>query len=195
MNQRADAYEDYYRHLARRSWRGALYRRHWLYRRICKRLCGATLDVGCGIGDMLRYRPETVGVDVNPRAVAFCREQGLQAHRMEPDVLPFGDGEFNSVLMDNVLEHIADPGPLLAEVRRVLRVDGRLVVGVPGRRGWDSDPDHKIRYNERELADRLVVAGFQLREMFYTPLFRSSVLDACLRQYCIYGTFVPDRLY
>ena len=93
MNKPADGYEEYYRHLAGRSWRGALYRRYWLYRRICKRLRGATLDLGCGIGDMLRYRPGTVGVDVNPRTVDFCRQQGLPAHQMELDVLPFGDCE------------------------------------------------------------------------------------------------------
>ena len=183
------SYDDYFLHLANRSWRGALYRRHWLYRRIAKRLRDETLDLGCGIGDMLEYRPGTIGVDINPRTVNFCRQRGLPAHQMEPDRLPFPDASFDSVLMDNVLEHIAEPEPVLAEVRRVLRPGGRLVVGVPGRRGWDSDPDHKVFYDERSLEQRLVTAGFALRELFHTPLVRSAWLDRRLRQYCVFGVF------
>lgn len=185
-------YDDYFRYLANRSWRGALYRRHWLYRRIATRLRGATLDLGCGIGDMLDYRPGTIGVDVNPGTVEFCRRRGLPANQMEPDRLPFADGSFDSVLMDNVLEHIAEPGPVLAEVRRVLRPSGRLVVGVPGTRGWNSDPDHKVFYDERSLEQRLATAGFGLRELFHTPLVRSACLDRRLRQYCVYGVFEPE---
>jgi SAM-dependent methyltransferase len=182
-------YDEYFRRLMGRSWRGALYRRHWLYRRIAKRLRGRALDLGCGIGDMLRYRPETVGVDVNPNTVDFCRKEGLHAHRMELNQLPFDDKSFDSVLMDNVLEHIAEPALLLGEVRRVLRFSGRLVVGVPGYRGYSSDPDHKVFYDERGLQQRLASEGFQLREFFYTPLVRSRWLDQRLRQYCIYGVF------
>jgi SAM-dependent methyltransferase len=181
---------DYFNYLSRRSRLGAAYRRFVLYPRVVARLRGRCLDVGCGIGDMLLHRPDTIGADVNPRTVEFCRSRGAQASLMQPDQLPFDDGSFDSALMDNVLEHIAQPEALLRDVHRVLRPEGRLLVGVPGTRGWASDPDHKVLYDEVSLRDCVNVAGFTLKESFHTPLWRSSFLDRHIRQYCVYGLFV-----
>lgn len=187
----AAADEEYFRYLRGRSRIGALYRRWLLYPRLAKRLTGQCLDVGCGIGDMLAYRgSETVGVDVNRSNVAYCRARGLTAQDMDVDRLPFDDCAFDSALMDNVLEHVSEPAPLLAEVRRVLRPRGCLLIGVPGRRGWAADPDHKVFYDEDSLRECVSTAGFTLMECFHTPLWRSAFLDRHVRQYCVYGLFV-----
>jgi SAM-dependent methyltransferase len=182
--------ETYFEYLQQRSRLGEQYRQRWLYPRLSRRLCGRTLDVGCGIGDMLVHRPNTIGVDVNPHTVALCRSRGVEAVQMDPDRLPFAASEFDSVLMDNVLEHIAQPRPLLHEVRRVLRAGGRFLVGVPGRRGWDSDADHKVFYDQSSLAACVESAGFTRMEFFHAPLWRSAWLDRHLRQYCLYGLFM-----
>jgi SAM-dependent methyltransferase len=181
--------DEYFEYLTRRSRLGALYRANWLYPRLSRHLIGRTLDVGCGIGDMLVYRRNTVGVDINPHTVKYCRARGAEAHLMNVDELPFGRGEFDSVLMDNVLEHILEPERLLAEVRRVLVARGRLLIGVPGSKGWSSDPDHKVRYDEDSLASTGHRHGFRLLETFHTPLWRSAWMDRKLRQYCIYASF------
>lgn len=187
--------DEYFDYLSRRSRLGALYRRNWLYPQLSQRLLGRTLDVGCGIGDMLVYRNDTVGVDINPRTVAFCQARGAQAHLMRPNELPFDAGEFDSALLDNVLEHLAEPAPLLGEIHRVLATNGRLLIGVPGRKGWASDPDHKIAYDEGALVDTGRHHGFRHLETFHSPLWRSAWLDRTLRQYCIYAAFerVDDR--
>jgi len=182
-------HEDYFQYLSRRSKLGAFYRRFFLYPRLSRRLRGRTLDVGCGIGDMLVYRPGTVGVDINPLTVKFCQSRGAQAHLMSPDQLPFAAGEFESVLMDNIMEHIVAPDNLLAESHRVLKAGGHLLIGVPGRRGWDSDPDHKVLYSEKTLVDVVQRMGFRHIETFHTPLFKSAWLDLHLRQYCIFACF------
>jgi SAM-dependent methyltransferase len=184
-----DIYFDY---LMRRSRLGQFYRRHLLYPRLVKRLRGRLLDVGCGIGDMISFHQDSVGVDINQRTVDYCRQRGAEAYVMEPDRLPFAESTFDSLLLDNVLEHIAEPEPLLAEARRVLRPGGRLLVGVPGQRGWDSDPDHKVHYDEAALVTRMAASGFRIKELFHTPMFRSAWLSDRVRQYCIYGVF--DRV-
>ena len=182
-------HDEYFEYLSRRSRLGALYRAHWLYPRLARRLVGRSLDIGCGIGDMLIHRGNMVGVDINPRTVAFCQSRGATALLMQPDALPFAQGEFDSALMDNVLEHIFQPQRLLSEVRRVLKPGGRLLVGVPGARGWASDADHKVFYDEGALRTCMSAAGFKPVECFYTPLWRSARLDEHLRQYCLYGLF------
>ena len=182
-------HEEYFEYLTRRSRIGALYREYWLYPQLVRRLRGKSLDIGCGLGDMLVHRANTMGVDINPHTVAFCNARGAPAVVMQPDQLPFAAAAFDSVLMDNVLEHIPQPERLLSEVHRVLRPEGRLLVGVPGARGWASDPDHKVFYDEEKLRASMATAGFDSVECFYTPLWRSAWLDRSLRQYCLYGLF------
>ena len=180
-----DTYNEY---LLRRSRLGLMYRTGVLYPRVAPYLKGRTLDIGCGIGDMLKFSPGTIGVDINPRNVDHCRRQGFEAHVMAPDELFFADNSFDSAILDNVLEHVADPAPLLAEVRRVLRSGGNFVVGVPGRRGYACDDDHKVFYDEQALQSCLVGAGFTTQRVHHVPL-KSEWLDRKMRQYCIYGVF------
>ncbi len=180
--------DSYFTYLSQRSRLGLFYRTRVLYPRIAPYLLGRTLDVGCGIGDMLRFHPGTIGVDINPMNIAYCRQDGLDAVVMAPDVLPFEPQAFDSVVLDNVLEHIANPAPLLAEVHRVLRPGGVFVVGVPGQRGYASDDDHKVFYNERMLIQCVTATGFIAVKCLHTPL-RSTLLDRKMRQYCLYGVF------
>jgi SAM-dependent methyltransferase len=138
---------------------------------------------------MLAYRPGTLGVDINPHTIEYCRSLGLPASQMAVDHVPHADQAFDSVLLDNVLEHIADPRMILSEVHRVLRPGGRLVVGVPGRKGWDSDSDHKVFYDETTLRATIEGKGFAWEESFFTPLWESEWLGRVVRPYCVYGVF------
>lgn len=184
-------YLDYSVYLRRRSPLGEIYRKYWLYPRLSGVLLGRALDVGCGIGDMLAFRPDTIGVDVNPHNVAYCNARGLDAVLMSPDQLPLDDNSVDSVLLDNVLEHIADPVALLAEILRVVRQSGVVLIGVPGVRGQASDSDHKVFYDETGLAALAQRSGFRAVHSFHMPLWRSEFLSRRLRQYCIYVVWRP----
>lgn len=184
-----DPEKQYFEYLKMRSTLGNLYRKFYLYPRISTYLRGKTLDVGCGIGDMLRYRQESIGADINPYNVNYCLELGLQAFLFKNDILPMEGGTFDSALLDNVLEHIEQPKPILNEIRRVLKPNGLLIVGVPGLKGFKSDPDHKYFYDENTLDVIANEAGFVIKKKFYTPIFRSSLLSKVLKQYCIYSVW------
>jgi SAM-dependent methyltransferase len=181
-------HKEYHEYLRTRGHVGLFYRHFFLYPVICRFLHGRAIDYGCGIGDFLRFRSNTVGVDINPYAIDWCRKLGVDAVLIQDLPLPFHDNEFDGAVMDNVIEHIHNPRPILEELSRVLVKDGKLVVGVPGRRGYQHDSDHKQFYDEKSLSGRLHGAGFQRDKVFHMPI-KSSVLDDKLRQYCIYGVF------
>jgi len=181
-------YPAYYEYLKGRSSLSYLYRRYYLYPRLNRYLYGRTLDVGCGIGDFLRFRPDTVGVDINPLVVGLCRNRGLDVYHISSNVLPFDDSTFDCAILDNVLEHLLQPAGLLTEIRRVLRPCSSLVVGVPGHLGYSVDPDHKFFYDKSTLVATLLRFGFRPKHIFYMP-WRSKLLNICMRQYCMYGVF------
>ena len=181
----------YFAYLKTRSWRAQLYRRFILYPLLNRHMTGVALDVGCGLGDMLAFRRNTLGADVNPHAVDHCRSRGFDARLIENGRLPFAAESFDTVVLDNVLEHVPDPEPLMHEIRRVLKAGGRVLVGVPGERGYASDSDHKVYYDESTLTATLASAGFQASRVLHVPC-RSRMLSRTLRQYCVYGVFGRD---
>lgn len=180
--------DNYFTYLNQRRWSGKIYRKLWLYPILSRFLTGKVLDVGCGIGDFLSFRNNTIGVDINPHAVDLCRQKNLDAMVMQRDELPFLNQEFDGAVLDNVLEHIDEPGPVLYELHRVLRPEAALIVGVPGSIGYKRDSDHKKFYSEEKLVKTVTNCGFKLIKTFGMPL-NSERLDTILSQYCIYGLF------
>ena len=187
MSKSKNTNQVYFEYLKKRSFLGGIYRRYVLYPRLNCHLKGKVLDIGCGIGDMLSYRKNTVGLDVNPLNVAFCKNRKLNAFIMKPNIIPFNDKTFDSVLLDNVLEHIESPSLLFKEIRRVLKPDGLLLIGVPGEKGYRSDDDHKIFYDKKKLQILAKKNQFNVTQFFYTPLMKSKFLSQHVRQYCIYS--------
>ena len=110
------------------------------YRFILERIAGLALrpaaealDVGC-------YPPHLLSalgqLGFRVRGVSSRHEKvGLEnvvSLNIEADVLPFADATFDIVLFTEVLEHLTlDPRRYLAEFRRVLRPDGRLLITTP----------------------------------------------------------------
>lgn len=96
----------------------------------------SVLDFGCGSGymtvEMAKLAAKATGIDVNPY-VASIRVPPSLAGRLEyiqtsGTQLPFPDSSFDRILASEVLPMIPEPGPFLAEIKRVLKPGGRLVV-------------------------------------------------------------------
>lgn len=181
------SYSDY---LKSRSFKAEIYRRYWLYPQLDRMLIGTVLDFGCGIGDFLAYRPNSIGVDINPYNIDLCLARGLDACLLKTKYLPFEDGCFGSVIMDNVLEHIspAATDDILCEIIRVVAKRGRIVIGVPGRKGYSSDDDHKCFYSAHDLVCLMGKYGCEHVKTLHMPL-KLPRAGEYLRQYCIYGVF------
>lgn len=184
-------FKEYYHYLLTRSLLGRFYRQYMLYPKLTRNLRGRVLDVGCGLGDFLAFRRDTIGVDINPLIIDHCRRKGLNARLIKAGKnLPFSDRFFDGVVLDNVLEHLLEPAAMLLEIRRVLKDDGRFIAGVPGKKGFASDPDHKVYYDELTLERTINSVGFEHVCFFYMPLpFRSHWMGKTVKQHCLYGIF------
>jgi SAM-dependent methyltransferase len=154
--------------------------RMWWYRalhaRLCDRLSGTTgeiLDAGCGTGGFLtvlhRQRPDLIrfGVEWDPTAALRSRQKsGAMIANGSVNLLPFADDSFDAAVSADVLCHAAaDPAACLAELRRVLRPKGHLVLNMPAYRWLLAAHDRRV-HNVRRLtasatATLLRQAGFE----------------------------------
>ena len=97
---------------------------------------GRALDAACGTGRHARRLTElghdVVGVDLTTEMLSRARGRVPQAAFLEGDLreLPVPDGEFDLVVCGLALAHLEDLGPAVAELARVLRPGGRLVVSL-----------------------------------------------------------------
>jgi putative addiction module CopG family antidote len=96
------------------------------------------LDIGCGSGFYLAALREAgwdgEGIEPGETAAQFARKHcGLPVHNSnaEEALAACRDGSFDLVTMWHVLEHLPDPAKVLAEVRRILRPGGTLMLEVP----------------------------------------------------------------
>jgi SAM-dependent methyltransferase len=180
--------ERYFKHLRTRSILGYAYRHFYLYPRLNRFLSGKVIDIGCGLGQFLSYRKNTIGIDVNPLCIDHCREQKLTVKLIYSPPWNFNAAEFDGALLDNVLEHILDPEKTLREIHRILKDKGVLIVGVPGQKGFLHDPDHKVFYDAESLGNLIQRYDFRPIKYFYTP-FKSNFLNESIKQYCLFGVF------
>jgi SAM-dependent methyltransferase len=81
--------------------------------------------------------------------------------------LPFQAGAFDAVILSEVLEHLVRDGQVLAEVRRVLKPDGRLIVSVPYYN--DREQGHVRIYSPWSAKRLLNVSGFRIEDYVERP--------------------------
>jgi 2-polyprenyl-6-hydroxyphenyl methylase/3-demethylubiquinone-9 3-methyltransferase len=139
------------------------------------------LDLGCGDGAfaqaLAEHGADPVGADVALEALRRARLRAPQLEfRHSGEVLPFGDGEFAVVWAGELFEHVQDGLGLLAEVTRVLRPGGRLLLSTPDHGWWrrlsvalsrrrfeaqfEPRSDHVRFFTAHSLRTFLAAAGF-----------------------------------
>lgn len=94
------------------------------------------LDLGVGDGALLKYLIEQRGIsgfglDVSPRAVEFCRGQGLDVRLADINrpISEYLDSSYDYVILSEIIEHLPDPESLLNSLRPHVRKG--LIVSIP----------------------------------------------------------------
>jgi SAM-dependent methyltransferase len=94
------------------------------------------LDLGCGHGALsseLTQDNQVVGVDFARHMLMHAKSRGLDVYLSDACTLPFADASFDLVLAAGLVQHVPDVAVLAAEVLRVLRPGGRVVMTGPNR--------------------------------------------------------------
>ncbi len=132
-------------------------------------------DLGCGTGGNLamlaRYGVVT-GVERDQIAAQMARDAtGFDVRVGAAEDTGLASKSFDLVCLFDVLEHLAAEGPALAEIRRILRPGGRLLLTVPAFpllwSGHDGALHHFRRYRRAGLARVVLNAGLDLQWLSY----------------------------
>jgi SAM-dependent methyltransferase len=139
---------------------------------------GRVLDLGCGSGWFLRSMREagweSYGVEISAAAAELGRRQGgLNIFTGTLDQARFADNFFDYIRSNHSFEHISNPNDTLEEMHRILRPDGKLMIGVPnvdsfnaktfGQYWWYlGAPVHCFNYSVRTLSQMLTKHRFHV---------------------------------
>lgn len=140
------------------------------------------LDAGCGTGGTLSRMGglgELHGLDFSPYALAFTRQRGFDLLAVgDLTAMPYRPGSFDAVLSCDVLEHLGDDRGGLAEMARVLRPGGHVVLTLPAHQFlWsehDEALDHRRRYSARQVRAMLQEAGLDVVKL--SPVVTAAFL-------------------
>jgi SAM-dependent methyltransferase len=161
---------------------------------------GRILEVGCAGGYFLKAAKDRgwdpIGVEISARAAEFARESlGLHVHTGTLASAHLPAESVDAAYLGDVLEHLPDPMAALAELERVLRPGGVLLIAGPitinsldrrlGLAAYQAlartkllrqPPYHLLEFTPATLADALSRAGFRvrwIRERKIPPVWRN----------------------
>ena len=141
------------------------------------------LDAGCGSGrtlEDLRHLGTATGIELDPDAAELARSRGCgEVVQGRLEALPWPAERFHLITCLDVIEHTPDDRVTLAELRRVTRPGGWLLLTVPAYPALWSFHDvanhHHRRYTRRMLREAAAESGWQVARM---SAFNSLLLPA-----------------
>ena len=159
------------------------------------------LDLGCGTGRNLvelEHVGEPVGLDLESRALSYCRQRGRRLLvQSSAENLPFLSESYEIVTALDLLEHLDDDVAGAREVWRVLRPGGRFLLFVPAYHWlWGPQDDishHRRRYSAPQLRSIIRRAGFRIERLTHANLFLLPLILAGRRYLRMTGTRVESE--
>ncbi|MBM7557158.1 class I SAM-dependent methyltransferase [Halanaerobacter jeridensis] len=132
---------------------------------------GRVLDFACGVGygaevllAMGEGIKEIVGVDIDARSIEYARvtydypQTNFFVGEATDEQVIQNLGKFDTIISIETVEHIKDDYQFVHNLKKLLKVDGTLVISTPFGEGRDeecSNPYHYRQYTEEEFRDLL----------------------------------------
>jgi len=125
------------------------------------------LDVGCGVGNLVRYLEskgfELCGITNNAEEQRLANHHRIYFFDIQEDIneSPLRDTTFDAVLSFDCLEHLEKPLKALRNINALLKPDGLFIAHIPPAR-WIECDYHLIVYTPRQFRWLLNLTGFDL---------------------------------
>jgi len=141
---------------------------------------GKLLDIGCGVGDFLHTAEmhgwECIGVEPSEDAKAIAQKRMKGKIIVSEELEGFPDGAFDVITMWHVLEHVDDLMWQVAQLQRLVKPFGRVVIAVPNYKSYDGQfykehwaaydvPRHLNHFNRITLSKIFKTSGLELVKM------------------------------
>ena len=157
-----------------------------------KELSGKLLDIGCGTKPYERYLnvAKYVGLEIDSER---SRTTSKADYFYDGKLFPFSDKEFDSLLANEVFEHVFNPTEFLSEANRVLKTGGTMLLTVPF--VWDEheQPHDYARYTSFGLQYILAQHGFDVVHQ-KKSVNDIRVLFQLLNEYIYKKTYVNNTI-
>ncbi len=147
------------------------------------------LDVACGEGYgsslMSTFAMSVTGVDISDEAVRYAaakyKNKNLKFQQGSAIALDFSDASFDIVISFETIEHLAEQEQMIAELRRVLKPDGILVISSPNRTIYSEESGEVNHFHIKELDfnefDLLLKQQFPVVHYFGQRIIMGSVIQ------------------
>ena len=127
---------------------------------------GRLLDLGCGKAPLYAsYRDFVTDVICVDWVNTLHKNEYVDNEFDLTTGLPFGDSEFDTILLTDVLEHIPLPEQLWREMARILSWNGKIIVTVPFCYRLHETPNDYYRYTEFALRRFVETSGLRLIQL------------------------------
>lgn len=141
---------------------------------------GKLLDIGCGVGDFLHTAEthgwECIGVEPSEDAKAIAQKRMKGMIITSEELESFSDGAFDVITMWHVLEHVDDLKWQVAQLQRLVKPSGSVVIAVPNYKSYDGQfykehwaaydvPRHLNHFNRITLSKIFKTSGLELVKM------------------------------
>lgn len=156
---------------------------------------GQLLDLGCGKAPFLGYYAQFVdGATLVDWSSSIHENPLLDIEADLNQPLQIGDETYDTVILSDVLEHIAEPQALLGEVARVLRADGGvLLLNVPFYYPIHEEPFDFHRYTCFALDRMCIAAGLEVVDISATggaPEIMADVSAKLIQRLPVVGRYI-----
>lgn len=157
----------------------------WLFNECEPFLGQRILEIGCGLGNQIRYlldRELVIGLDncddtvseVQQVFIDFPNIQFTCLNITDPEVITLETLDIDTIISFNCLEHIEDDELAIQNCAKILQPDGKLVLILPAHEwlygSMDRSIGHYRRYNKEILSKKLEQNGFNVIQQKYVNL-------------------------
>ncbi len=142
------------------------------------KLCDTVLDFGCGTGGVLSEIncAKKIGIEVNELSIVEAKQHDIEVF---PDLSKIDDNSVDIIISNHALEHVTHPAEHIAEFKRILKENGKIILVVPAESPFKirfskwaaNDPDqHIFSWTPLSFGNLVSQCGFKVEKSFYRPI-------------------------